>query len=253
MLTIQNLRAAYGRREVLNNVSFSLTPHKLTAVIGKNGCGKSTLVSCVNQMLPYTGEISWSGQNLSLMQSTERARLVAILPQMLQRPNVTVEELVAFGRSPYVDLGRRLTAANRAAIDSAITQIGIEELRYAFVDRLSGGERQKAYLAMILAQDTRIIVLDEPTTYMDMAYAGEFFSLLNTLKNRHKKTLMVVMHDLTQAARYADKIVVLDGGTVHFSGTTEQALACGVIEKTFGVKRYRVVEENEERVFFANE
>lgn len=253
MLTIQNLRVSYGRREVLNNVSFSLTPHKLTAVIGKNGCGKSTLVGCVNQMLPYTGEISWSGQNLSLMPSTERARLVAILPQMLHRPNVTVEELVAFGRSPYVDLGRRLTSTDCAAIDSAIAQIGIEELRHAFVDRLSGGERQKAYLAMILTQDTRVIVLDEPTTYMDMAYTGEFFSLLGTLKNRHKKTLMVVMHDLTQAVRYADKIVVLDGGTVRFTDTTERALACGVIEKTFGVKRYMIVEENKERIFFANE
>lgn len=253
MLNFQNIRASYGKREVLHDVSFSLTPHKLTAVIGKNGCGKSTLVSCLNQAIPYTGEIAWSGRNLALMPSAERARLVAILPQMLRRPNVTVEELVTFGRSPYVDLGRRLTETDRSAIQSAIAQLGIENLRHAFVDELSGGERQKAYLAMILAQDTRVVALDEPTTYMDMAYTGAFFSLLDELKTRWKKTLLVVMHDLTQAVRYADCLVALDGGAVRFAGSRQECLDQGIIEELFSVRRYTVKENGEERVFFATE
>lgn len=253
MIAFQNVCASYGKREVLHDVSFSLTPHKLTAVIGKNGSGKSTLMSCLNQMLPYTGQIAWSGQNLALMPSAERAKLVAILPQMLLRPNVTVEELVTFGRSPYVDLGRRLTETDRAAIQSAIVRLGIEDLRHAFVDELSGGERQKAYLAMILAQDTRVVVLDEPTTYMDMAYTGAFFSLLDELKTRWKKTLLVVMHDLTQAVRYADQIVVMDGGGVRFSGSTQSCLEQGIIEKIFSVRRHRVMENGEELVFFSTE
>ena len=119
----------------------------------------------------------------------ERAKLLAILPQVLTTPSVTVEELTAFGRNPYLDFSRRLTQADREAVEAAMAQAGVDGMRGRPVNRLSGGERQKAFLAMILAQDTRILVLDEPTTYMDVAVEAGFFRLLQDLKEKRKKNL----------------------------------------------------------------
>ncbi|MBQ2830850.1 MAG: ABC transporter ATP-binding protein [Oscillospiraceae bacterium] len=246
MLEIKNLHARLSRRSILQGVDLTLTPHTLTAVVGKNGCGKSTLVGCIGQTTPYMGEILFSGRNLALMPPRERASLVSILPQTLHAPHITVRELVTLGRSPYIDIAHHLTANDRAAVDHALEIIGIADLSAAYVDTLSGGERQKAYLAMTLAQDTRLLILDEPTTYMDMAYEQSFLSLLTTLHRRHKKTLLVVMHDLTQAVRHADHIAVMDDGHIVFCGTTKECLAANVLEQTFAVRRHA----SGERIFF---
>ncbi len=251
MLTIQGLCVARGGAPVLEDIGFPLVPHTFTALLGKNGSGKSTLVSCINQMTPYTGEITFSDRSLALMSPRERARTVAILPQLLPSPALTVGELVAFGRSPYLDLGRRPSDADRHAVDDAIRRVGIEPLRDRPVNQLSGGERQKAFLAMILAQNTRVMVLDEPTAHMDPEYGGTFLSLLTDLKATRKKTLLVVMHDLAQAVRHADRIAVLDQHRLCFYGTTEECLASGVIERIFGVKSHRIYEGGQELVFFS--
>ena len=137
-----------------------------------------------------------------------------------------------------MDIAHHLTQNDRDAIDRALETIGIADLSAAYVDALSGGERQKAYLAMTLAQDTRLLILDEPTTYMDMAYEQSFLTLLTTLRRRHKKTLLVVMHDLTQAVRHADRIAVMDGGRIVFCGTTQECLAAKILEQAFSVRRH---------------
>jgi len=178
MLSFHQVCASYGKNQVLDHIDFSLVPHKLTAVVGRNGSGKSTLVSCVNQELPYTGEITFSDRNLAVMTLRERAQLISILPQTLHSPAVTVEELTAFGRNPYLDFGKRMSPKDWQAVDDALEAIGISGLRDKLVTELSGGERQKAYLAMVLAQNTRVMILDEPTTYMDMEYEAAFFRLL---------------------------------------------------------------------------
>ena len=250
MLKFEEVSAAYSKTPILERVSFQLVPHKFTAVIGKNGCGKSTLVSCINQELRYTGEISFGDRSVALMPIRERARVIAILPQFLASPAVTVEELVAFGRSPYLDIGKRLSRADKEAIENAIQDVGLQALRYQRVDRLSGGERQKAYLAMILAQNTRVIVLDEPTTYMDAEYEAAFLNKLTELKTRHKKTLMVIMHNLTQAVNFADNVVVLHEKRVAFEGSTAQCLESGVLEQVFRVKKHVLMEEGKPLVFF---
>ena len=184
MLSFHQVCASYGKNQVLDHIDFSLVPHKLTAVVGRNGSGKSTLVSCVNQELPYTGEITFSDRNLAVMTLRERAQLISILPQTLHSPAVTVEELTAFGRNPYLDFGKRMSPKDWQAVDDALEAIGISGLRDKLVTELSGGERQKAYLAMVLAQNTRVMILDEPTTYMDMEYEAAFFRLLETLKTK---------------------------------------------------------------------
>lgn len=250
MLCFHQVCASYGKNQVLDHIDFSLAPHKLTAVVGKNGSGKSTLVSCINQELPYTGEISFSDRNLAVTPLRERARLISILPQTLHSPPVTVEELVAFGRNPYLDFGKRMSLKDRQAADGAIEAIGISGLRKKLVTELSGGERQKAYLAMVLAQNTRVMVLDEPTTYMDMEYESSFFRLLETLKTKRKITFLVIMHNLSQAVRYADRIVVLDGHRICYQGDTKECVNSRVLESVFHVKQHEAVENGEKFIFF---
>lgn len=250
MLIFKNVSAGYGKKKVLDGVSFSLPPHKMTAVIGKNGCGKSTLVSCVNGQLRYTGEISFSEKNLALLPLRERAQTIAILPQFLSPASVTVEELVSMGRNPYLDLGKRLTETDQAHIEKAIRAAGLEELRGKSLNRLSGGERQKAYLAMVLAQNTRVVILDEPTTYMDMRYEAEFMNLLDFLKKKEKKTLLVVMHDLTGAVSHADQIVLLEDGRVRFCGSAAECAESGLIEQIFRVKRCDYVEDGVKKILY---
>ena len=250
MLEVKNLCAGFGARKVLNNVGFSLTPHKLTAVVGKNGCGKSTLCAAIGQQLRYTGEILFRGRNVTLMNPGERARAISILPQMLESPRITVRELVMFGRAPYLDFGKRPQQQDYAAVEGAISAMQLENMAGRFVSSLSGGERQRAYLAMILAQETRLIVLDEPTTYLDLAYETAFLTTLCELKTRHKKTLMVVMHNLSQAVRHADNLVVLSGGTVAFSGSVAACLEQNVLEEVFGVKKHVFYENGEPFVVF---
>ena len=250
MLSFHQVCASYGKHPVLDRIDFSLTPHKLTAVVGRNGSGKSTLVSCVNQELPYTGEILFFDRNLAVMTPRERAQLISILPQTLPSPAVTVEELASFGRQPYLDFGKRMSPKDRQAVDAALEAIGIAGLRHQLVAELSGGERQKAYLAMVLAQNTRVMILDEPTTYMDMACESAFFRLLDTLKAKRKITFLVIMHNLSQAVRYADRIIVLDGGRVRYQGDTQACVDNSVLESVFQVRQHRTVENGETFIFF---
>ena len=249
MLEIKGLCVSRGGRLILDEVNMCLTPHTLTVLVGKNGCGKSTLVSCINQTVTYRGEISFSGRNLALMPPKERACVISFLPQILRTPHITVEELVSMGRSPYIDIGHHMTKRDREAVERAICNAEIENLAERYVDALSGGERQKAYLAMAIAQDTRIMILDEPTTYMDMTYEYTFMKLLGTMCRKYKKTLLVVMHNLNQAVRYADRLAVLEDRRIMFEGSTDECVKSGVLERVFSVHRY----DTEGRYFFAAE
>ncbi|MCI2105973.1 MAG: ABC transporter ATP-binding protein [Intestinimonas sp.] len=251
MLCVRDVCARYGSRTILDHVSFRLRPHQLTALVGRNGCGKSTLVSCINQCLPYTGEITFSDRSLALMTDRERAQTIAILPQVLPAPHITVEELVTFGRSPYLDLGHRLTLRDHQAVEEAMERAGVAPLRRQMVDQLSGGERQNACLAMVLAQSTRVIVLDEPTTYMDMAHQAAFLKQLHTLKSARKKTILVILHDLNQAIQYADELIVLEQGKVRFQGSAESCLSCGILEEIFDVRKHLFLENGQRFVLFS--
>jgi len=157
---------------------------------------------------------------------------------VLSTPHITVEELVKMGRNPYVDIGRRFTSQDTQAVSDAMAAMGITDMKYRYLDCISGGERQKAYLAMILAQQTRLMVLDEPATYMDMTYERQFMDTLTALQKTLHKTVVVVMHNLSTAVKYANRIVVMDGGKIVFEGTTHDCIEAQIIEKTFGVKKH---------------
>lgn len=247
MLELREVSVRYGKTKILENVSLKLRPHRLTVLVGRNGSGKSTLLACVNQQIPYTGEILEGEKNLALIPPRERAKTLAVLPQTLPAPHVTAYEMASFGRNPYLDFTGRLTEKDRQTVSAALEDVGAGDLAQRYVDTLSGGERQRIQLAMILAQNTPIALLDEPTAHMDQGCEASFLELLRELKQRKKKTFLVILHDLTLAAEYADDILVLDGGKVVFSGTKEACLEGEVIEKTFGVKRYTA----EGKMFFS--
>lgn len=253
MLEIKNLSLRLGHRQVLEDVSFQLRPHRLTVLVGRNGSGKSTLLNCVNQQLPYTGTITEGEKNLALIPARERAKSIAILPQTLPSPHITVRELVGLGRNPWLDFTGRLTDTDKQAVEAALRDADAAELAGRYVDTLSGGEKQRVLLAMILAQNTPIALLDEPTAHLDLSYEAAFLELLRKLKKERKKTFLVILHDLNLAVRYADDLIVLDGGKIRFAGTKEACLEQGVLEKTFSLRRFTLRDGAEERMFFTAE
>ena len=250
MLEIKNLSVTKNKKEILQNVSFSVKPHTITAIIGKNGSGKSTLISCLTGECKYKGSIFFSDDDISLLSSKQRARLVSLLPQNLPAVPITVEKLVEMGRNPYTDIGKRLSEKDTEQIEKAIESTGIINIRHKKLTEISGGERQKAYIAMVLSQNTRVIALDEPTTYMDVQVEKSFMELIRELKEKHKKTLLVVMHDLSRAVEIADNILILHDGKVRSFGKTQDVLQSRAIEELFGVTKYECDFDGEKNIIF---
>ena len=224
-------------RTVLGDVTFSLPKGSLTALVGKNGCGKSTLISTLTGESRYTGSILLDGHELSSLSARERARLAAVLPQAVLAPHMTVGELVRLGRTPYLSPISRFEGNDEAIVARAIFDVGMDGMQDRYLDEISGGERQKAYLAMILAQEPDLLLLDEPTTYMDLSYSHRFMELLGELTREQGKTMLVAIHDLNLAIRYADYVAILDGGTLTAFASREECLEKRLIEDTFGVHR----------------
>lgn len=240
-MQFKNLSAFYGQKQILTDLSFSLAPRRFTALIGKNGCGKSTLLGCVGGQVRHTGEILLGGRPIQSFPPRERAKRIALLPQHLPPAAMETEELVAMGRNPYLNLTGRLQPQDRQKIEEAIALTGIEPLRHELVSTLSGGERQKAYLAMILAQDADILLLDEPTAHMDMGYAADFLQLLRTLTETHGKTVLAVLHDLNAAVSYAHELLLIEDGTL-----TDPAC----IERVFSVRKAEYNENGTTKYFY---
>ena len=249
MLEVDGLGVSYGSRRILSDVSFSLAPNQITVLLGRNGSGKSTLISCINRRIPYTGKITLDGVDISEISPRERAKRVAILPQILPSVSITVRELAALGRSPYVDLGKRLTAEDKDCIQKSMEDTEILPLADAPVASLSGGERQNAFIAMVLAQNTNIVVLDEPTTYMDIERRLRFREILEALKLRHGKTVLMITHDISEAVRWADQVMILADARIVFQGAPDCCVASDVIERTFHVQKHLLREHDGQKQF----
>lgn len=250
MLTFDKTGVKTPFKEILSGVSLTLRPHTITAVIGKNGSGKTTLMSCLNGERKYTGNIAYDGKDIRLMSIREKARLISFLPQILPTPCITVKDLVRMGRSPYLDIGKNFTQSDEEYVEKALVQAGIKDIENKYLTEASGGEKQKAYIAMVLAQNTRVIALDEPTTYMDMAYSKEFLSLLGELRDKNKKTVLTVMHDINSALEIADNILILNQGRAEFFGSVQQTIESGKIEEIFGLKKYECICDGEVKFIY---
>lgn len=235
-LTVEHLWASYGSRRVLEDVSFAADAGAVTVVVGRNGAGKSTLAACaMGEKRDYRGRVAVGGQDVRGLTGPQRARLLACLPQSVPRPHVTVRELAAFGRAPHASFGGRLSPSDWQAADRAVASVGLADMADAYVDRLSGGERKKAFFAMTLAQDTPVVLLDEPTAHLDVVSRFAFMDLLARLKEETGRTFLVVMHELPEMLRCADRIVVLHDRRAVFQGDAAACLAQEIPQRVFGV------------------
>ncbi|WP_036566231.1 Fe(3+) dicitrate ABC transporter ATP-binding protein FecE [Oceanospirillum beijerinckii] len=233
-LSIENLTVSYGDKVILNELNLQIPKGKITALIGPNGCGKSTLLKTVARILsPKQGQILLQGEGLHKQDTRQVARKLALLPQAPITPEgVTIRELVGYGRAPWGSRWGRLSDEDRAIVQHALKQAGLLELADRPATDLSGGQRQRAWIAMILAQNTDLVLLDEPTTWLDIAHQIELLKLMREL-NQQGKTIVVVLHDLNQASRYCDELVVLKQGKVQQQGTPEQVLTQKLVEEVF--------------------
>lgn len=251
MLEIRDIHAGYGTHIVLDSVSFSVPDESITVILGRNSSGKSTLISCINQMMKYRGQILLDGVDIAALSPARRAQQIALLPQLLPSPAITVRELVSLGRSPYRTISHESSAEDVRLVDESMKLTDVFHLQSQRVDQISGGERQLVYLAMILAQNTNLLILDEPTSFMDISHEGRFLELLSGLSRNQKKSILLVVHNLSMAVRYADRIIILDHGKTVFQGSRADCLAGEEIERCFSVKRHSICEGDTEYLFFS--
>ena len=239
MLELRGIAAGYGGTPVLWEVSFTVPKGSLTALIGPNGCGKTTLLRAAARQLPLlAGEILLDGRPVSSYGRTEFARKAAFMPQVRSVPAITAGALVAHGRFPHLGFSRRLRPEDRAAVQAAMEATGVADWANRDLRALSGGERQRVYLAMALAQDTDLILLDEPTTYLDPGRQFELLDLIASLPGRGK-TVVMVLHDLSHALRYSTQLLLLEQGRLVQRGTPEELYAGGQLDRVFGIRSRR--------------
>jgi iron complex transport system ATP-binding protein len=231
------LNISYGDRLIVKNLSIKIPDHKITSIIGPNGSGKSSLLKAMTRIIPHqAGVIVLDGKNISAENTKILAKKMAILPQSPESANgLTVGELVSYGRFPYQKGFGRLTKRDYAVIDWALEVSGTIEFKFRSLDTLSGGQRQKVWIAMALAQETEIIFLDEPTTYLDMAHQQEVLELLQRLNRAEGRTIVMVLHDLNQAARFADYIIALKDGEIVKAGDSEEVMRHEVLRDVFNI------------------
>jgi iron complex transport system ATP-binding protein len=219
----------------LEDVSLKIKPHKLTVILGKNGSGKSTLISAVNGEVDYTGSVSFSGRDLRCLSERERATLVSIMPQNLPVVPFTVFEIATFGINPYLDFTGKLNAEQLETVNNALKTTGAYAFKERFLSEISGGEKQLAYLTSALCQNSRVMIFDEPTAFIDMDKEALFFAIIKNQIEKNKKTVLMTMHNVTSAIRYANDVIVLNDGKIEFFGSKEDAVSSGVIERVFSV------------------
>ena len=250
MLEIRNLTAGYADKNVLAGVSLTVPEGKTTILVGPNGCGKTTLLKAVSGLIPpRAGEIIMDGQSLISLSPGERARKVACLPQSRRLPDSTAFQLVLSGRFPYLAWPRRYGEKDREMARAAMEKTGVWPLKEKPVAELSGGMRQKVYIAMALAQDTPLILMDEPTTFLDIAHQLQTMEQARIL-SREGKAVLMVLHDLDMALRYADQLAVMKEGTLIGAGTPEEMYESGRLAEAFHVDVGRVWTDDGWRYYY---
>lgn len=236
-LVANGLSAGYGGAPILEDFSLEIAPGKITAIVGANACGKSTLLRTVSRLLlPKAGQVMLDGQSIHQMPPRDLAREMGLLPQSPLAPEgISVLDLVSRGRHPHQGLFSRWSSADDTAVAQALEATGLASFAERDVDALSGGQRQRVWIAMALAQQTDILLLDEPTTYLDIAHQIEVLELLRDLNRTRGTTIVMVLHDLNLAARYADILAAMVKGRLDCIGSPEEVLTETMVQRVFGL------------------
>ncbi|MFI5722234.1 ABC transporter ATP-binding protein [Streptomyces cyaneofuscatus] len=237
-LRAQDLHLGYDDRAVVTGLDLAVPPGKITAIVGANACGKSTLLRALARLLaPRAGAVSLDGRALHSIPTRELAQQLGILPQSPVAPEgLTVIDLVNRGRSPHQTWWRQWTKADEQAVHDALAATGTTDLADRAVDELSGGQRQRAWIAMAVAQGTPVLLLDEPTTYLDLAHQIDVLDLVVDLNRREGRTIVMVLHDLNQACRYADHVIAMKKGSIVAEGAPADVITAATVEDVFGLR-----------------
>nr|WP_222109679.1 ABC transporter ATP-binding protein [Streptomyces cupreus] len=229
------LRLAYGDRVVADSLDLRIPEGRITALVGPNACGKSTALRALARLLkPSAGAVHLDGRDLTAVSSRELALKLALLPQTPTAPDgITVRDLVARGRTPHQRWWRQWSSADEAVVDRALAATGVAELADRTLDELSGGQRQRVWIAMALAQDTPVLLLDEPTTYLDLAHQVDVLELVRDLNRAHGRTVVMVLHELNLACRYADHLIAMRDGTVVTAGAPTDVVTPELVAEVF--------------------
>lgn len=236
---IKGLTFSYGTNEVIKGLDLSIKQGKVTTLIGANGCGKSTLFNLITKNLrPNSGEIRLEGKDISQVKLKDFARQVAIVHQYNTAPaDISVEKLVAFGRTPYHGFGSPSNSEeDEEKIKRALEITNTEKLKDKAVAQLSGGQKQRVWIAMALAQDTKILFLDEPTTYLDIRYQLQILKLVRKLNEEYGMTVIMVLHDINQSLYYSDEIVAMKDGRITAQGKPEEIITSELIKNVYDVE-----------------
>jgi iron complex transport system ATP-binding protein len=233
-----DVRLAYDDRTIVDGLSIDVPDGRITAVVGANACGKSTLLRALARLLaPRHGQVVLDGQDIHSFKTKEVARRLGLLPQAPIAPDgITVADLVARGRSPHQSLLRQWSIADEEAVVAAMAATATLDLADRLVDELSGGQRQRVWIALTLAQQTPLLLLDEPTTFLDIAHQVEVLDLVTEVNEERGVTVVMVLHDLNQACRYAHHVVALRDGAVVASGDPTQVITAELVREVFGLE-----------------
>ncbi|MEM1425763.1 MAG: ABC transporter ATP-binding protein [Cyanobacteria bacterium P01_H01_bin.130] len=237
-LTTRDLTLAYEGNVIIQSLNLGVPKGKVTALVGPNGCGKSTLLRGMAKLLkPKTGTVYLEGDAIAKLPTKVLAQRLGILPQSPSAPEgLTVRELVAQGRYPHQNWLQQWSREDERQVEQAIATTELQTFANRPLDTLSGGQRQRAWIAMALAQDAEIVLLDEPTTYLDLSHQLEVLDLLHELNIQRGKTIVMVLHDLNQACRYADQIIALRGGAVYAQGQPAEMMTEALVRDVFGLE-----------------
>lgn len=237
-LIVEQLTLGYGDRTVIDQLDLLVPPGKVTAIVGANACGKSTLLRSMSRLLtPRGGRVVLDGKEVHRLPAKQLARTLGLLPQSPIAPEgITVADLVGRGRHPHQSILSRWSTEDDLAVAAALDATETAALADRHVDELSGGQRQRVWIAMALAQQTDLLLLDEPTTFLDVSHQVEVLDLLTDLNHSRGTTIVMVLHDLNLAARYADHLIALADGRLHAAGTPGDVLTEETVRAVFGLE-----------------